>query len=941
MTGRGSSPAKNGVIVIKHKGWSSERRRWKNIPLNWKSTITGSKREAKKRFRSPNEFLIRILRRNRVAWNLPRVVRGKANLSYVKHSSPHHPKHPRYFHPYELFRPSHQFYLAKYLKAVYRRRGPHWDTPIEPKVQKWVTRQGYTEDDFKVWGKILTAETAKRAANALLDGRIDGLAITMPVPAWVPCLLCRRNDFSAAAIRSLVVYTETHLGVGQERIHSAFREPVSTDENTFFLICIRLLRKARAIDPESIQPITNLIVSRINPSHIGTTREEPRERPISEERLEKRRLHLTMLYNRTLELISLPTSLRPYVSAAVQLRAQYDVLRRMSEYQPPMVITQMGYRAISRIQLAHVKTREERKWAELKSTSWPPWKEDRTAMDAEIGPEHGISRAGQTIIRMHEAGYPAFGWDNIVKLYAGWDSDGSPVIQNRIILSRIQNALVSALKEEELPRDFPCFRNVDHQVWAARLRTTRTVEESWAIFLAYEALTVRKPQLRMPVYLALFERIFGAKKVAFRSRKRPEKSESNNNQKKEELPGDRREALPTPESPHERLDPRLQPPSLDELYGRMISKGIYPSNECVAFLVETTHKFSRGLDFIGASRDRRVAALLELVITEKQVKAVPDKVFNAYITLLCRHFPIPDKFHRTSTGSGPGDHRPLIHRAITLMDRKASRYRPGWNKILLAVHKFGTMQGGTGTTELIRQALKVMDRTGVELDAEGFQTVCLAFRFQAALREDRLAQQQEESVISVDDALSQHLTHNDTDSRFLRSIFNKLIGLDDLTRLRTYLQTAIYRDGAPTVLDRHLLAVPQPAVLHDYIRALGTMGDHEGLLSVATFMHDHVAGLLLHCDNEINGLSRLRRAVVALRVFLERSWEQSSLAQDALSVLEEEPAGPGPLIEPAPEELVALVREKVEGVAASLGPWPGEDEVAEYVKTGRAHRSLR
>ncbi|EKG16614.1 hypothetical protein MPH_06195 [Macrophomina phaseolina MS6] len=939
--------SKKGIILIKHKGWSTERRRWKEIPSSWKSTVaSGSRREAKKRFRSPNEFLLRVLRRQGHAWNIPRTFSGKANLSYASPGSPHDREHPRYVHPYEMFRPSLQFYLATYLGLVLKKKKPKWDTPVAPKVLNWLRRQGYDEDDFRIWGRILAAETATESTNILLAGTVDGLAISKPVPIWVACLLCRRMDFSAPAIRRLLMYAESHVVTCSKGSASAFQGAVTADEKTFFLICIRLLRKARILHPESIEHITHLVVTRINPSHIGTNRVDASAKPLNEEKLRKRRVQLTLLYNRMLSLLALPTSLRPYVSAALQLRAQFDVLRRMSEYQPPMAITQMGYRSVARVQLAHLKTKDERKWGELKSASWPPWKEDRTAMDSQIGPEDGVSRAAQTIIRMCEAGYPSYGWDRIVQLFAGWDADGSPVIQNRIILPRIQSALVSALKEEDLPRDFPCFRDVDHEIWAARVRTTRTVEESWAIFLAYDAIKVQRQQMRISVYLAMFERIVGARKLAAQALNKHRESKGVQHEQKDELPGDRREALPTPESPHERLDPRLQPPSVDELFGQMLSRNIYPNNRCLAYLIQTAQKYSRALEYIQASRDKRVHALLQLHITEREIQAVPKPVFNSYIDLLTRNFPITDKYH-SRKGAPPGDGRPLIHRAIALMDLRRSRYRPAWNRILLAIHKFDVRRNGNGTTDLMRQTLKVLERAGVELDAEGFQSVCLSFRFNAATRGERMAQQTEESL---DDAWAHHLHQNEVDSRYLRSLFNKVVGLDDLTQLRSYLATGV--DHSYSGIVDGSLSVPAPAILHDYIRALGMMGDYEGLLSIATFVHDNFPRLMYHCDNELNGQVRLRRAIVALRVFLERRFELDEPSdQQALSQARPEywwtdensdhgaEAVPRKM-EAAPEELIMLVREKVEQLPKGFGRWPTEEEMWEYVQFGKAAKSI-
>ncbi|MDV2687690.1 hypothetical protein RYX56_25405, partial [Alkalihalophilus lindianensis] len=77
---------------------------------------------------------------------------------------------------------------------------------------------------------------------------------------------------------------------------------------------------------------------------------------------------------------------------AYQEAAIIRILSAMAEHEPPVQIDREGYRAVIRLQLAMGKTDSEQQWAALKALSWPPWKEDRTRMDSEIGPEHGISR---------------------------------------------------------------------------------------------------------------------------------------------------------------------------------------------------------------------------------------------------------------------------------------------------------------------------------------------------------------------------------------------------------------------------------------------------------------------------------------------------------------------------------------------------------------------
>merc|ERR1712113_1023417 len=69
-----------------------------------------------------------------------------------------------------------------------------------------------------------------------------------------------------------------------------------------------------------------------------------------------------------------------------------------------------------------------------------------------------------------------------------------------------------------------------------------------------------------------------------------------------------------------------------------------------------------------------------------------------------------------------------------------------------------------------------------------------------------------------------------------------------------------------------LLTVPSAAILHAYIRSLGWRGDHQGLLLLVEWMVEHRSELAEQRARDRNGERLMRRAIIALRVFLERAW---------------------------------------------------------------------
>jgi hypothetical protein len=116
------------------------------------------------------------------------------------------------------------------------------------------------------------------------------------------------------------------------------------------------------------------------------------------------------------------------------------------------------------------------------------------------------------------------------------------------------------------------------------------------------------------------------------------------------------------------------------------------------------------------------------------------------------------------------------------------------------------------------------------------------------------------------------------------------------------------------------LAIPKAAVLHKYVRALGMLGDHEGIYSLVRWMAD--ASIELHelQSTQLNGPKHLRRLIVALRVWLECPSRDLVLADRGIQ------------LEPASEDLIELARQEIEHVRR-WGGWPSDKAVDDYCRT--------
>lgn len=117
-----------------------------------------------------------------------------------------------------------------------------------------------------------------------------------------------------------------------------------------------------------------------------------------------------------------------------------------------------------------------------------------------------------------------------------------------------------------------------------------------------------------------------------------------------------------------------------------------------------------------------------------------------------------------------------------------------------------------------------------------------------------------------------------------------------------------------------LLHVPSPAVLHAFVRALGTAGDNNGLLGLLQWMSNHASPLKEAADEYLNGERMMRRTLVAARVFVEGPpWGKPSLRDSN-----------------DPEKLVfpdVLVEEAYDIITKTplWDGWPSDEEVREYV----------
>jgi hypothetical protein len=806
----------------------------------------------------------------------------------------------------------------------------------EPTLE-YLSQRGFSPEDVMTWAWIIVSQTSSKLSRRLT---IASRESNKPaIPNFVFLLILRRPYLSAEALKLLLINAWDRLQISGSNSHDALEAEFRSnhlsrlaqaskagqediDIPTFMIMIVRLTRHARRVWSAGLPSIASMIASYFEDV---TAKNLLLGRSITA----KSHARMTFLFNRNLSLLACPSSVNPFASVPYHQRAQFHLLQTMARLQPPVLVTKEGYRAIARVQVAHRKTIHEREWAKYKAKSWPPWKEEKLGIDAERGDEGKISRAGEVLGRMQEAGYDHDKYEQAATIFAGWDTDKSPTIQTQKLLRRANVIGYEDVKDSTTNQD----------VWAARIRATRTLTEAWACFLAYRDA---KLPPSAEVYYAMAEKTFFSKRQSTKTTA---------------LAGDSKEGFPEPISPRELTYVRSPPPKMKTLLDQMQSDGLRPSGRFLAFLLSHAESLETGLTYLRRShlRSDHVRALTTPGTLAKHsdlIKALPDYLFRAVIRLLCRDaeqvvkvdfesktVPAPAPGPKTGfavessptqdakVGFLPIRHiaisdriqNPLSH-ALEMMRIRESRYRPPWYDILAALARVGARLAGPykKMPELsgwiaITQVLTQMERLDIDIDFEAFQILCVG------LEKALLSQSELRNVSYKSDAIDDILYGGVV---LIKREFERLVATAHKAFNSSGIKVASDPDSRvdPTTLIPHILSTPGSAHLHALIRILGLAGDFDGLLSLLQWMERFQPELQAAADERANGSRLMRRSLVAARVFLENSWISGNDVSSGAS-----------------QEVIAKAYNTVERMQ-QWGGWASDEEVKIYVESGVGKR---
>ena len=856
---------------------------------------------------------------------------------------------------------------------------------------RWLERYRWDIKDLMNWAWILQAKDADLTAMRMATIERYGCERAQggrAVPPGIYLFILRRRGFTARGLRLLLIQAwklmeyastwppsqdESAPAQGtQAETDDFFRKTVpepkehisGLKEDVFIMIVVRLLRHARRVWPAACENIISLFCQYLNGLNFY-------------ERNGHDDARLAFIYNTVLKLLAAPASTQPFISATRQQRAQFAVLRRMNQFDPPLVVDRRGFRAVIKMQLMHKKTAREREWAQMKSHSWPPWKEEKLGIDADIGPEHGVSRAKEALLRAEEAGYAMKGWEQSASILAGWDTDGSPTIQTRHILDLSLDDDDAGLDDQE----------ANHQ-WASRIRATRTLNEGWALFQQCKSEVCKPAEI---VYQAMLGKIiFDAKRT---------KSESFGQfSPPEVLPGDGPETFPESPVGRETVYLRTQAPDLDEFVELILADGIRSRGSLLAMILANKTSLQSGFRILIQSHlpRRHQAALIEEPSGPAEpnsdptvLREIPAYLFEAFISFLTRFASREIKLRREDPFADMSNFTmartlrisPLLHAALLIRQYQPRSRRP-WTHLLRALAYDNSIVGFVPGRNFLRtkesdiagrdinawhialRVLRWMDEAGVTPDLECFMQLCNCLE-RAIMTAERLPQLDHNSagrqdifelaraVLSkgpsvVKEIFKECIRTDDSPEIVPKPLLNEKATIEreveDEVEREDSKPRAVMRDNGediespnpngdknflpPSCLLPRLIEVPRAAHLHQFIRVLGLVQDYGGLLDLIEWMALYAEELQTQAEEQRNGARMFRRCLVATRVFLERSWNDFEIDYREDHVLLERD------VEKASEEVLQSVKSVVQE-NPGWGGWPEDWEVQTYLQNGR------
>jgi hypothetical protein len=694
------------------------------------------------------------------------------------------------------------------------------------------------------------------------DKRIHKFLSTLSrYPSFLLLEICRRDIQRVGTLKALLVHIwdrilpeEAPISSVSSSDHpiSAGLSPISRndfEEGAFSVLLQRLLYHCRRIWPSATATVAHLMSSYIDTLQIDGTHGVKVPKPAMYRRM-------CSLQNELLQYLALPAAIEPYLSMDYNWSAQKVILGLSSKFDPPLTLDQYAYQAVIQVLSASKKSPSEYRSATLRARTWPPWRIDQNGMDAQRELDEDMSRSIAALMRKRESGYADVPHDQVMSILGGQEPDGTPTIQTRTLT----NIRYYPDKGSRLHPD----------IWAARVRATRDVQEAWGAFTAF---TKQGGQPNLSMYLAMFQ------KLAYERKRLATGNEHFG------APGDGPEVFPVPDDNiSEFYRSRLQPPSQEELYSKMVESGLSPSGPCLSFLVRRAPTIGDALRYLIDSGLREGALQylhgghpqslppldVRSHVRDSWSEVVPPRITNDFIILLCRFAPRATKIPRfelrypqprvrntsdmvwisrnmTNQHRHPIYRRPLQHAAY-LLKVSGTKERIAWYTLWKALSQRNVVllpslvedpKNSEIAWRIAARSLQEFLRLGLELDPHGFLYICEIFIKYAKVSHMIRGGHHPEKIREATD--------------IIKNEFKKL---------------TVCNEDSPHHLPRFMHSV-HGVHMHAFFRSMAVIEDHAEILSMLEWMVLNVTELEAISNRSANGMRLTRRTLVAIRVFCE------------------------------------------------------------------------
>lgn len=277
---------------------------------------------------------------------------------------------------------------------------------------------------------------------------------------------------------------------------------------------------------------------------------------------------------------------------------QRILLAVSSRLKRQLLVDADGFRAIRTVLAGMSKNQTEIHSSVRHAPTWPPYLRPGDGMDEEMDPEDNWSRSVRAGMLMQEAGFAKDEHDDAVDILQGMSPDGTPTIQQRVSLVRRRKP----------------------GLWEASIRATRNAQEAWERFQNPPKAGL---ELGLAEYTAMFEKLT--------QREADEDTRA--------LPGDRALNFPTPQEANltEFEKARIRPPSISQLYERMLLDGIRPRGSCLRILVANTESMEMARKYLhDCDKTGSLYRLMSQEMDAQALKKVPMGLVAAYIQVMTR-----------------------------------------------------------------------------------------------------------------------------------------------------------------------------------------------------------------------------------------------------------------------------------------------------------------